>query len=122
MAAGVVHVPWYATGFRGDALEEALAEIASISLRYGASNYHVYRYREDRYRFLQASAFEDKMGWDRYWHGDEFIEFRVRYSSAYQVPVLYGWVDLVSHGEVTAPPETTGETLAGGRAQGDTVM
>ncbi|MCW3030549.1 MAG: hypothetical protein JWM66_682, partial [Solirubrobacterales bacterium] len=26
--AGVVHVPWYATGFRGDQLEAALADIA----------------------------------------------------------------------------------------------
>jgi len=122
MAAGVVHVPWYATGFRGDALEEALSEIAAISLRYGATDYYVYRYREDRYKFLQSTSWNAKSDFDRYWYGDDFVEFRVRFSSYYQVPVLYGWVDLVAHGEVAAPPETSGQTLAGDRAQGDTVM
>ena len=40
LMAGVVHIPWYATGFRGDKLEAALAEIAPIALRYGATQLH----------------------------------------------------------------------------------
>jgi hypothetical protein len=35
--AGVVYVPWYATVFRGDKLEEKVAEIAPVALRYGAT-------------------------------------------------------------------------------------
>jgi hypothetical protein len=31
--AGVVHIPWYATLFRGDQFEVALREIAPVSLR-----------------------------------------------------------------------------------------
>ena len=31
--AGVVHIPWYATVFRGDKLEAALAEIAPLALK-----------------------------------------------------------------------------------------
>jgi hypothetical protein len=119
--AGVVQVPWYATGFRGDAMEEALAEIAPVALRYGAASYHVYRFREDRYRFIQFSAFESKLDWERYWEGDEFIDWRVRHASWFQVPVLYGWADLTAHGEVAQEPESSGQSLAGGRAQGDTI-
>ena len=98
--AGVVHVPWYATGFRGDKLEAALAEIAPVALHYGATSYEVFRFRDDRYKFLQTAAFESKLDWERYWGGQEFIDFRVIHSSWYQVPVLYQWSDLVSTGAI----------------------
>jgi hypothetical protein len=102
---GVVHVPWYATGFRHDAFEQALMEIAPLALRYGASGWRVYRYREDRYKFLQEATFESKLDWDRYWEGDDFIDWRVRHSSWFQVPILPVWVDLVGAGEL-APVAT----------------
>lgn len=96
--AGVVHIPWYATGFRADKLETQLAAIARVSLRYGATSYNVYRSRDDRYRFLQTFAFERKLDWERYWGGPEFIDFRVIHSSWYQIPLLYAWHDLVDSG------------------------
>jgi hypothetical protein len=98
--AGVVHVPWYATGFRGDKLEEALADIAPVALRYGATSYSVFRYRDDRYKFIQTAAFESKVDWERYWFGAEFIDFRAMHSGWYQVPVVYGWTDLIASGEI----------------------
>ena len=52
-------IPWYATVFRGDAFEEALQEIAPLALRYGASQYWIYRMQDDAYRFQQFSLFED---------------------------------------------------------------
>lgn len=109
--AGVVHVPWYATGFRGDGLQAALGEISVVALRYGATDHAVYRYRDDRYKFLQTAAFEEKLDWERYWEGDEFVDFRVRHSSWYQVPVLYGWTDLVVSGSLT--PERLQGAAAG---------
>ncbi|HVW17014.1 MAG TPA: hypothetical protein VHB30_02085 [Solirubrobacteraceae bacterium] len=93
--AGIVHVPWYATGFRGDKLEAALAEIAPVAMNYGASSYQVFRFRDDRYKFLQTAEFDDKLDFERYWNGPEFIDFRVNSGSWYQVPVLYSWTDLV---------------------------
>ena len=33
---GTVVIPWYATGFKGDAIEAALNEVAPVALRYGA--------------------------------------------------------------------------------------
>jgi len=39
--AGVVHIPWYATGLRHDRLALALSDISAVSLRYGA------RFRND---------------------------------------------------------------------------
>jgi hypothetical protein len=99
---GTVIIPWYATGFRADALEAVLNEIAPIALRYGASSYAVYRSRDDRYKFQQLAYFERHLDWERYWDGPEMIELRVRYSGAYQVPVLYGWWDLTVSGGLAA--------------------
>ena len=101
--AGVVHIPWYATGLRGDRIEAALAGIAPIAVRYGARTYSVHRFREDRYKFLQTAEFESKLDFDRYWHGPEFTDFRVLCSSWYQVPIVYTWSDLVVAG--TLEPE-----------------
>ena len=101
--AGIVHVPWYATGFRGDRLAEALADVSAVSLRYGARSHAVYRYNDDRYKFLQMAEFESKADWEAYWFGPEFVDFRIIASSWYQVPVVYGWTELVTSG--TMAPE-----------------
>jgi hypothetical protein len=95
-----VHVPWYATGFRGDKLEAALNEIAAIALRYGATHYAVYRSYDDRYKFLQISDFAHKHDWVAYWEGPEFIRFRALNSSWYQVPLLYAAQDLTAEGSL----------------------
>ena len=105
MAGGVVQLPWYATGFRGDDLEAALSELAPISTRYGATRHMVFRARDDRYRFLMSIDFPDKSGWDAFWYGPEFTEMRAACTGWYQVPLLYTWADLVSFGEVR---ESTG--------------
>ena len=103
--AGVVHIPFYATGFRGDKLEAELADFGHVALRYNGTGYRVYRYRDDRYKFLLEVGFEDKTDWERFWEGPEGIFFRTKCSGWYQVPVLYGWVDLVASGEMPARAE-----------------
>ena len=85
--AGVVHIPWYATGFRHDRLAAALAGIAPVAAALRRALLPVHRFRDDRYKFLQIAEFENKRDFDRYWHGPEFTDFRVLGSSWYQVPV-----------------------------------
>ena len=102
--AGVVHIPWYATLFRGDKFEQALEVIAPLALRYGGSEYAVYRSRDDRYRFLQLATFEHKADFERYWNGEDFSVWRADYSSWYQVPVLYAWNDLIVRGAIGSVP------------------
>ena len=97
---GVVQLPWYATGFRGDDLEAALQQLAPLATRHGATRYMVFRWRDDRYRFLMSMDFPDKSGWDSFWFSQEFTEMRAACSGWYQVPLLYVWSDLVSFGEV----------------------
>ena len=117
--AGTVIVPWYATGFRADAFEEALNEVAATALRYGASTYGVYRARDDRYKFQQLASFVEYADWNRYWEGPEMSYFRSRHSSYYQVPVLYGWWDLTAAGALAPEPVTSGNGGGNGVATGE---
>jgi len=115
---GTVIIPWYATGFQGNAMEAALNEIAPVALRYGADSYAVYRSREDRYRFQQLARFERHLDWERYWEGPEMTELRTRYSGAYQVPVLYGWWDLTVSGALVQEPIGAGNGHSNGHGNG----
>jgi hypothetical protein len=93
--AGVVQIPWYATTFRADKFAMALELIAPLALRFGATEYRVYRNLDDRYKFTQMATFESKLDFERYWYGDDFATWRADYSSWYQVPVVYSWADLI---------------------------
>jgi hypothetical protein len=118
--AGVVHIPWYATGLRADKLEPALVDVAAVALRYGATSYSLYRYRDDRYKFLQTAEFEHKLDFERYWAGHEFTDFRVLCSSWFQVPVVYGWTDRVAAGTIAPEPVSHATSgVAGGEPGGD---
>ena len=97
--AGVVHVPWYSTGFRGDQLQAELERVSALSVRYGATSSTVYRGRDDRYKFLQVLAFDDHLDWERFWTGPEMVDFRIYCQGWFQVPIIYAWNDLVCHGE-----------------------
>ncbi len=121
--AGAVHIPWYATGFRGDRFEEALRDIAPVALRYGATGYAVYRYRDDRYKFIQSATFEDKLDWERYWGGEEMTRFRTIHQGWYQVPVVYQWTDVVIEGSLPANGRAPEEpsSVTGGTQTGDTI-
>jgi hypothetical protein len=104
MAAGVVHIPWYATLFRADGFEAGLREIAPVALRYGGTDYRIYRSRDDMYKFMQLTSFEEKIAFEAYWYGPEFNAFRAEYSGWYQVPIVYVWNDLVLEGGLVPQP------------------
>jgi hypothetical protein len=114
--AGTVVVPWYATGFRADPFEQALNEIAAVTLRYGATSYGVYRSRDDRYKFQQLAAFEEHLAWDRYWLGPEMTRFRAVHSGWYQVPLLYSWWDETTRGATIAGAAGNGLRVGNGAA------
>jgi quinol monooxygenase YgiN len=113
MAAGVAQIPWYATLFRGDKFAAALEEIAPIATRYGATEYRIYRNRDDLYKFTHLISFNDKAEFEAYWYGPEFNQWRAEFSSWYQVPILYTWNDLIISGGLTAEPVSAGDSARG---------
>jgi hypothetical protein len=105
----VVHIPWYATVLRQDGLAAAIARMAPITLRYGATGYAVHRSHDDRYKILQMVWFETKRDWYSYWEGPEMIEFRRRNSGRFQIPVTYIWHDEIAAGAMGPPVGVTPE-------------
>lgn len=95
---GVVYIPWYATVLRQELLAEAVAAIAPLALRYGATQYQVHVSRDDRYKITQMSWFATKRDWYTYWDGPEMIEFRRRHSGHFQIPIVYFWADELAAG------------------------
>ena len=98
--AGLVIVPWYATGFRANGFAEDLQEVAAIALRYGATSYAVYRSQSDKYRFQQLAELREAPRLGSLLGRPEMIYFRTAHSSWYQVPVLYDWWDLETSGAI----------------------
>jgi hypothetical protein len=98
--AGVVHIPWYATLFRGDDLAAGVSQVAALSLRYGATKYQVHRSMDDQYKILQMVWFETKRDWYRYWDGPEMVAFRQRMAGRYQVLLTYVWHEELACGEL----------------------
>jgi hypothetical protein len=111
--AGVVHIPWYATVFRGDKLAAAVSEVAAASLRYGATQYRVHRSTDDAYKILQMVWFESRLDWQRYWDGPEMVALRTSHMGHYQVPLLYDWNNEVAADAIEqAEPSTAHGALA----------
>jgi hypothetical protein len=116
MAAGTVHIPFYATVFRADAFEDAVKEIAPRALRYGATRYFVFRGGDDRYRFSLYLDFDSKSDWEAFWYGPEFVAWRSKYTSWYQIPVVYDWGSTIEEGrsELLAAEDVPAEAVANG--------
>ena len=114
--AGMVIIPWYATGLREKAFGEALEELAPTALRYGATSYAVYRSRDDHYKFQQMAAFNEHLDWDRYGEGPEMRGFKTRYAGWFQIPLLYSWWDELAVGASEAAAASVNEAAAAGAA------
>jgi hypothetical protein len=98
--AGVVHVTWYSTVLRQEALAAEISAVAPLAMRHGATKYAVHRSNDDRYKILQMTWFENTNDWYRYWEGPEMIEFRARNTRHFQIPVVYVWYDELAAGEM----------------------
>jgi hypothetical protein len=96
--AGVVWIPWYATFAREESFAHAVAQLAPLALRYGATQYSVHRSLDDRHQITQMSWFETKEDWYRFWDGPELAEFRRRHTGHYQIPLTYTWHDELTSG------------------------
>ena len=107
--ADLMWVQWYATVLRQNVFAEAVAEVAPIALRYGATQYQVHVNDDDRYKITQMTWVPNHAAWYSFWEGPEMIEFRARYSGKYQVPIVYGWADEIASGSLATTVEDHSE-------------
>ena len=64
--ADLIWVQWYATIFRKDVFAQAVAEVAPLALRYGASQYQVHVSNDDRYKITQMTWVPSHASWYSY--------------------------------------------------------
>lgn len=102
MAAYSFHIPFYATGLRGDELEAALSQVAPIAARYGGTHWAVYRSQEDAYKFMLIVDFPSKSSFEAYWYGEEARDMRAAMSGFFQNPVTYAPQAIVAEGSAVA--------------------
>ena len=95
---------------RADLFADAVAEMAPVALRYGATKYAVHRSADDRYNIVQMIWFADHGDWYRFWEGPELVEFRARFAGKYQAPITYTVHEEIAAGELG--PEVPLEQLA----------
>ena len=107
--ADLVWVQWYATVLRQKTFAVAVAEVAPLALRYGATQYSVHVNNDDRYKITQMTWVPDHESWYAYWEGPEMVEFRARNSGRYQVPIVYQWMDEIAAGSLAGRPEDAQE-------------
>jgi hypothetical protein len=110
--ADLIWVKWYATVLRQNSFAAAVAEVAPLALRYGATQYQVHVDNDDRYRITQMTWVPDHESWYSFWEGPEMVEFRARNSGRYQVPIVYAWADEVVAGTLAAGPSNGGAVEA----------
>ena len=103
--ADLMRVDWYATVFRQHLFADAVAEVAPIALRYGATEYRVHVSNDDRYKISQMTWVPDHESWYAYWEGPEMIEFRARNAGKYQIPIVYAWMDEIAGGSLAREAE-----------------
>jgi hypothetical protein len=96
----LVWVQWYATIFRSNSFAEAVAEVAPIALRYGATQYQVHVSNDDMYKVTQMTWVPSHATWYTYWEGPEMIEFRARNAGRFQIPIVYAWADEIASGSL----------------------
>ncbi|HLI59631.1 MAG TPA: hypothetical protein VKV21_08170 [Solirubrobacteraceae bacterium] len=96
--ADLMVVRWYATVLRHTVFAEKVAEIAPVSLHYGATQYRVHVDNDDRYKINQLTWVPNHESWYAYWEGPEMIEFRARFLGKYQVPITYSWATEIAVG------------------------
>jgi hypothetical protein len=107
----VIRIKWYATILRGDQFADAVAELAPIALRHGATRYAVHRSLDDRYSIDQMIWFDDHGDWYRFWESPELVEFRARHAGKFQVPITYTAYEEIAAGEL-GPQVPLGEDTA----------
>jgi hypothetical protein len=105
----VVHIEWYATVLRQEALAAEIVAAAPLALRYGATRYAVHRSDVDRYKITQMAWFESERDWYRYWEGPEMIEFRRRNAGKFQLHIVYVWHEELIAGELGPEVPLNGE-------------
>ena len=92
----IVYIDWHITPFRAERWYEIWEPAAARAMAFGAKGWSLTRNIEDPLHFRQASAWESREDFERYWYSNELAELREQAINYYAKPLLPVWHVLVA--------------------------
>ena len=114
LMAGVVHIPWYATVFRGDSFEEALGRSRRSRCATARPSTRSTAHATTPTSSCRSPGSRPSSDWTALLVRPGVHRRRADYSSCYQVPVLYAWHGVAASGQLGATG--TASTVSPARA------
>lgn len=93
--AEVCYIDWHVTPFRVDRFLEIWRPAAARVRGFGASSWSLTRNVDDPLHIRQASVWENREDFERYWYSDEITAAREEAINYYGKPVSPIWHSLV---------------------------
>ena len=94
--AEVCTLDWHVAPFRADRWLDLWQPAAARMPAFGAKSWSLTRSIDDPLMFRQATVWEDRGDFERYWFSDELAETRERALNYYNKPVQPTWHRLVA--------------------------
>ena len=92
----VCYIDWHVHPFRADRWYEIWEPAAERSMAFGAKSWSLTRSIDDPLLFRQASVWENREDFERYWYSDEVAAIREEAINYYNKPLLPSWHSLVA--------------------------
>ena len=96
MAMEVCYIDWHVTPFRADRWYEIWQPGAARAMAFGAKSLVAHPQLDDPLHFRQASVWDDRADFERYWYSDEVSAIREQALNYYNKPILPGWHALIA--------------------------
>jgi hypothetical protein len=93
--AEVCYIEWHVNPFRADRFLEVWEPAAARALAFGARKWALTRNIEDPLHIRQASVWESREDFERYWYSDEIAALREQVINWHGMPVLPVWHSVV---------------------------
>jgi heme-degrading monooxygenase HmoA len=92
----IVYIEWHVHAFRAERWYEIWEPAAARAMAFGAKGWSLTRNVEDPLHFRQASVWESRDDFERYWYSDEIAAVRQEALNYYNKPLLPVWHTLVA--------------------------
>jgi hypothetical protein len=87
----ICYIDWHVAPFRADRWFEIWEPAAERALAFGAKSWSLTRSEDDPLLFRQATVWESRADFERYWYSDEVSASREAAIAYYGKPVLPSW-------------------------------
>ncbi len=93
----VCYIDWHISPLRTDRFLDSWQPVAAKVLAYGATSWNLTRAIDDTLHVRQASVWNSRSDFERYWFSDEISAEREKIINLYDKPLLPAWHTLLGY-------------------------